>query len=524
MVKNLDLLLVHPSFTNVYQKTQESMDYPALEPPYRAALIAEFVRNNNYSVEILESNVLGLFAEDSAKKAHEINPGLIQIEVHGNHPSASSQLMDWVTTFNKTLKELNPEHKVLLTGTHPAALPKRTLLEKSGDYVARGDGFYATLGLLQGGELSKISGLWYMYEGRPVEGIHADLLESVELNTLFKRAAWDLLPIEKYRAHDWHCLEDLNQRQPYISIYTSFGCPFSCDFCCINAPFNDDGLTKNRIRFRDPKIVVDEIEEVVKLHNANPKKRLNLKIIDEMFIFNRPHYTSIAKEIIARNLGDSLNTWAYARVDTLKEDNLELLKKAGFNWLALGIESGSKHVRDGVDKGRFGEDKMMKVVKAIQNQGIYIVGNYIFGLPDDDAQTMQQTYDLAVALKCERPNFYCAMAYPGSGLHKMAATGKYPLPQGWDNSKPLLPEDTDKDGPGWIGYSQHSYNILNLPTAHLFSEQVLSYRDEAMVKYFSDSNYLNRIALQFGEYTAKKFKEMNAILPKRKLLEPIKIA
>ena len=524
MSKNLDLLLVHPSFTNVYQKAQEAVDYPALEPPYRAALTAEFVRNNGYSVEILESNVLGLSAEESAQKTNEINPGLVQIEVHGNHPSASSQLMDWVTDFNKTLKELNPNKKVLLTGTHPAALPKKTLLEGAGDYVGRGDGFYTTLGLLQGGELSKISGISYMENGHSVNGLHAKLLEPEELNVAFKRAAWDLLPIEKYRAHDWHCLENIDQRQPYMSMYTSFGCPFSCTFCCINAPFNDGGLVKNRIRVRDPKIIVDEIEEVVKLHGANPQKKLNLKIIDEMFIFNKKHYTAIANEIITRNLGDSLNTWAYARVDTVKEDNLELLKKAGFNWIALGIESGSKHVRDGTEKGRFGEEDMLRVVKTIQNQGIYIVGNYIFGLPDDDEQTMQETYDLAVALKCERPNFYSAMAYPGSELHRMATTGKYPLPKEWNNSRPLLPEDVHKGGPGWIGYTQHGYATLNLPTAHLLPEQVLSYRDESMVKYFSDPDYLDRIARQFGDYTAKKFKVMNAILPKRKLFESLKVA
>ncbi|MEK6889153.1 MAG: B12-binding domain-containing radical SAM protein [Nanoarchaeota archaeon] len=517
--KGPELLLVHPSFTNVYQKAQEAMDYPALEPPYRAALTAEFVRNRGHSVEILESNVLGLSAKKSATIAHETNPQLVQIEVHGNHPSASSQLMDWVTDFNQTLKELDVNHKVLLTGTHPAALPQKTLLEGSGDYVGRGDGFHTTLGLLQGVERDKIPGLWYIKEGLVVEGLHAKLLEPAEFNETFKKAAWDLLPIKDYRAHDWHCLENLDQRQPYMSLYTSFGCPFSCDFCCINAPFNDGGLAKNRIRTRDPKIVVDEIEEVVRLHGATPKKRLNLKIIDEMFVFDQRHYTAIAQEIIARNLGSSLNTWAYARVDTVKEGNLALLKSAGFNWLALGIESGSKHVREGVDKGRFGETDMVRVVKAIQNNGIYIVGNYIFGLPDDDAQTMQQTYDLAVGLACERPNFYCAMAYPGSGLHRMASAGKYPLPQNWDASRPLLPEDKEKGGPGWIGYSQHGYNTLNLPTAHLLPEQVLSYRDKAMVKYFSDPVYLERVAKQFGGNTARKFKEMNAITPKRKLLE-----
>ena len=45
--------------------------------------------------------------------------------------------------------------------------------------------------------------------------------------------------------------------------------------------------------------------------------------------------------------------WAYARVDTVREDQLALFKKAGINWLCLGIEAGSQVVRRDIEKGRF---------------------------------------------------------------------------------------------------------------------------------------------------------------------------
>jgi len=48
------------------------------------------------------------------------------------------------------------------------------------------------------------------------------------------------------------------------------------------------------------------------------------------------------------------------------------------------VESGSKFVRDGVDKGRFGNEDIPSVIKKIQDAGIYVVANYIFGLPDDN--------------------------------------------------------------------------------------------------------------------------------------------
>ena len=55
-----------------------------------------------------------------------------------------------------------------------------------------------------------------------------------------------------------------------------------------------------------------------------------------------------------RNKDDKLMMWAYSRVDTVKrKEILNLVRKAGIKWLALGIESGDKNVRLEVSKGKF---------------------------------------------------------------------------------------------------------------------------------------------------------------------------
>ena len=94
---------------------------------------------------------------------------------------------------------------------------------------------------------------------------------------------------------------------------------------------------------RSPKAVAAEIDH---LHNTYGVK--TYKIIDEMFVLNERHVTALCDELIARDYG--FNIWAYARVDTVKPHMLEKLRKAGIRWLALGIESGSEHVRDGAEK------------------------------------------------------------------------------------------------------------------------------------------------------------------------------
>ena len=78
---------------------------------------------------------------------------------------------------------------------------------------------------------------------------------------------------------------------------------------------------------------------------------------------------------------------------------MELFKKAGVNWLCLGIEAGNQNVRLEIEKGKFKQVDIRKIVAQIKDAGINILGNYIFGFPDDTIDTMNQTLDLAMELK-----------------------------------------------------------------------------------------------------------------------------
>ena len=135
--------------------------------------------------------------------------------------------------------------------------------------------------------------------------------------------------------------------------------------------------------------------------------------------------------------------------------------------------------------------------------GFYVGANYIFGLPDDNEDSMKETLDLSIKINREWANFYSAMAYPGSHLYPMAK-GK-----GW-----MLPDN--KSGPGWIGYSQHAYETLPLRTEHIKGSQVLDFRDKAFDVYFNNSDYLSMITKTFGKETAKHISKMTIHKLRRK--------
>ena len=360
----VDVVLVNPgSRTAVYQKLGGK--YSAIEPPSLAGLFATYLRNNGLRVAIIDAPAYSLSPDEVAQTVvSDWRAKFVVMVVYGFQPSASTQNMTAAGETCRSIKALDPTVQIMMTGTHPAALPQQTLEEEDIDFVCDREGPETILMTAKAlreyaPNFSNIPSLWFKQDGEIMKNMPGELMDNIDQH--MPGVAWDLLPMSNYRAHNWHCFEHINERQPYISMHTSLGCPYKCTFCCINAPFG-----KPSYRLWSPDTVIKEIDIIVNQYGVK-----NIKFVDEMFVLNRRHVLGICDRIIER--GYDLNIWAYARVDTVKDEFLEKLALAGIRWLALGIESGSKHVRDGVEKGRFGTDAIIEVVRKIQAAGINVI-------------------------------------------------------------------------------------------------------------------------------------------------------
>jgi anaerobic magnesium-protoporphyrin IX monomethyl ester cyclase len=490
----LDLLLINPGArAQVYRSLANSL--AAIEPPIWCGLLAAFVGGKGFSVKIIDADAENLSPAQTADRTSGYNPVLAAIVVLGANPSASSTpKMTAAGEIASELKKRDPRIKIIFIGLHPSALPEQTLNEEKTDFVCQGEGFHTLIELLPvlksnnaSGDY-KIPGLWYRREGGVVSNLPASLVNPDDL----PMAAWELLPMDKYRAHNWHCFEHLDQRQPYAVIYTSLGCPFNCSYCNVRALYND----KPGIRFRSPEKVVGEIDFLVNKYGIK-----NLKILDELFALGEERVRRIC-DLIIRG-GYDLNIWAYARVDTVNERMLKEMKKAGINWLAYGFESASDVVRQGVSK-KTKQETTNQAIETTRRAGIYIIGNFIFGLPDDNLETMQQTLEMAKEYNFEYVNFYTAMAYPGSQLYTEAVKQGIQLPG------------------SWTAYGQYAEDTLPLPTRYLAASEVLRFRDGAFKEYFSNPEYLASISEKFGPEAVEHVKEMLKHEIRRKNMTPSK--
>lgn len=483
---SLDLLIIKPGAQKqLYQSLSEGIS--GLEPPLWTALLAGYIRDKGFSVKIADVEV-----QDVTKPLLHEKFRLIALVVSGTNPSASTSNMIGARVILESMKHFGINTRTILMGLHPSALPERTLREEDVDMVCQGEGFDCLWALLTNEPYKNIPGLWYKYPSLMLNSNEYTIMRNppaklVDPN-LLPMPAWDLLPMEKYRAHNWSCFgQDINNRGHYGVVYTSLGCPFSCSFCCVNAMFGE-----HRIRYRDPQKVIEEVDYQVEHFGLH-----NLKIMDEMFDLNEQHVLDICNLLIERDYG--LNIWAYARVDTINRKKLWMMKKAGINWLGIGYESGSEMIRGKVSKGRFDNQRIYEVTRMIKEAGINVGGNFVFGLPDDTHETMTETLELAKKLNCEYANFYVAQSYPGSKLYE-------------DEHRENTPED-------WVKYSQYGYYTEPRGTAYLSPKTIVQFRDQAFDDYFSSKQYQEMMLEKFGADTLDHITEMLEHKLKRKLLE-----
>ena len=503
---SLDILFIHPNASKkIYQEL--SKDHSAYEPPIWAGMLANHCRSKNFKTAILDCEVNKFDYEKSAKEINNLKPKIACFVVYGQQPSASSQNMEGATKTSIELKKLNNEIKTLFVGGHVAALPKETLLKESSiDFVALNEGVYSISNLLSADNLNeesylkKIKGIGFRNNENQIILNEPEIVVPKKLlEDDLPGIAWDLLPkLSEYRTAGWHSWSNNSDKQPFAALYTSLGCPYKCSFCMINIinrTNNDENISSqnsNIFRWWSPEFIIKQFDYIAK------QGVKNVKIADELFVLNPNHFMKICDLLIERNYG--FNIWAYSRIDTCKPQYLEKLKKAGVNWLGLGIENPDTVLRKEVHKDSYKEVKIIDVINGIRDSGINVAANYIFGLPEDTEKSLKFTYDFAEETNSEMVNFYSAMAYPGSPLFLEARKNGIELPSTYS------------------GYSQHSYDTLNLSTTKLSASQILKFRDEAWMKYHTNEKYLNLIKEKFGQNAVDNIKSTTKIKLKRKLL------
>ncbi|MBC2714888.1 MAG: radical SAM protein [Desulfobacteraceae bacterium] len=229
-----------------------------------------------------------------------------------------------------------------------------------------------------------IKGLAFFEDEKFISTGPGDFIENLDVLPLPSR---HLLPLSKYKALGFP-----------ISIITSRGCPNKCIFCLGRK------MVGFKVRYRDPVRVADEIEMIL----DSGFERIN--IADDLFTANKKRVKAVCEEIINRGLRFGWS--AFARVDTVDEETLGIMKKAGCDAVSFGIESGNPEMLKRVKK-RITLDQARKAVQACKQVGMIAHASFMVGLPGETQQTMQDSLDFARELDIEHGYHFLA-PFPGT--------------------------------------------------------------------------------------------------------------
>jgi len=505
MNRQLDVLFVSAdSGLAAYQ--QLSQTFSAIEPPTWALLLAQSCRAKGFGVAILDCSAERLSLEQAVARIGDARPRLVCFVVYGQNPNSGTTSMAGATELAAAFKRASPGVPTCFVGSHASALPLEVLAEPGVDFVLLNEGVYALHNLLRTdlrSDLQHVRGIGFKSDGAPRLNEAERVVPQQLMDQDLPGYAWDLLPsrerpLDLYRAHFWHANFDHALRTPFAAVYTSLGCRFKCDFCMINIlnrTSNEEGVSaasSPMMRFWSPEFMLRQFDELARMGVST------VRLSDEMFFLDRRFFEPLLQGLVERDLG--LRMWAYSRIDTVRPKYLELFRRAGVTWLALGVEAANQEIRREVSKGTFEEINIREVAKAIREADVNVIANYIFGFPDDTMDTMQQTLDLALELNTEMANMYPCQALPGSPLFVEARR------QGWP-----LPRD-------YAGYGFLSYESQPLPTKHVSAADVLRFRDRAWNTYFTNPPYLDLVERRFGTQQRQNVEEMARIPLRRKLL------
>lgn len=370
-----------------------------IQPSLGLGYLATAIRQK-HEVKILDCIKDDIRADDLSDYIQNFNPDILGMQCYTFD-------LDFVKKGFIASKEINPNIINMVGGPHPSAVPKETMeyFGKFVDFAFQGE---AEIGLpLLLDEIVKerrndfidIPGLVWQSNGKLVlnRQVYPENLDMLGL------PAWDLIQPERYPEAQHGAFF---RKFPIAPIMITRGCPFNCTFCA-------GGLISGKqIRKRG----IDNVLSEIKMLYVDRGIR-EFHIIDDNFTADKKYAKELLLRLIDLRLNITLATPNGVRVDTLDEELLILLKKAGLYTISLGIESGSDRVLM-LMKKNLTVEKIRKTVNMIRQFNIDIAGFFIIGFPEETMEDINKTIRLSLELDLIRANYFTYLPFPGTESYK----------------------------------------------------------------------------------------------------------
>ena len=367
------------------------------------------------------------------------------------------------------IRKVKNDTIVIFGGHHSTYMYDQLLQNFDIDYIVLGEGEDKLLNLIRSIEgktsIESVGGIAYKRNGQIIRNVseRIDFIEDLDkLPFPFSSdqfTIFDKYPsLKKIRPRQLEYLPpNTHDTGKIITIATSRGCPFNCQFCSSTLFWG------KKYRFRSPKNVVDEIEYYY--------KNLGFKYFnfgDDAFTIKPERCIAICNEIVDRNLKIFFD--CTTRVDRITDELVIWLKKAGCLFVALGVESGSIKILRTINK-KIKPESVIKAFSILKKHKLPAYPLLMVGNPGETNETIKKTITLLKIIKPHSITIAKTTIFPGSDLYNLAKKQNFIDDDYWLTVKPppyYTYENSIKILNKWvfkvINYDKNRYqlNILKL--------------------------------------------------------------
>jgi hopanoid biosynthesis associated radical SAM protein HpnJ len=296
------------------------------------------------------------------------------------------------------MKDSNSKMEVVFVGPPVTIEPDKVLNStKAIDFIVRREFDYQIANYAKGTPLSELPGVSYRANGVNVHNPEAPYIENLDELPWVSKVYHRDLDFRKYNVPFL-----LN---PYVSFYTTRGCPAQCTFCLW--PQTHSG---HRWRLRSVQDIANECRYV--LENFPGLKEIFFD--DDTFNYRKARTIELCAELKKLKF-----TWSCTSRVTTDYETLKAMKEAGCRLLIVGYESGDEQILRNIKKGAT-IDMALRFTENCHKLGLTIHADFIVGLPGETRETLRNTIDFAKRVDAETIQVSIAHAYPGTEFYGFA--------------------------------------------------------------------------------------------------------
>ena len=411
--EDFKVLLISPPLS-VEKQAGSLKDIANVLPTMGIGYIAALLEKDGIRVGLLDGIGEPMDADVIMKRIALEDPAIIGI-------TATILTIYTVQRLAEEIKARFPETLLVIGGPQLCSAPDKTMLEGPYDIGVIGEGEVTMLELAravreENSDFGNIKGLIIKKEGKLLRNAPREYIK--DLDSLPFPARHLYPPLKKYRPVPASYI-----KTPVGLMISSRGCPYQCIFC-------DRKVFGNKFRAHSPKYVVDEIDQVMRVHGAR-----EIRFMDDTFTLDIKRVDAICDEIFKRKI--KVPWTCLTRVDTVNLDILKKMKRAGCWQVIYGIESGDQRMLDVIKKGVTVEDNE-RAVHLSKKAGLNVRATFVFGLPGETLETIRNTVEFAKRVPFDVVNFFTVILFPGNELYTIAKKEGKILHENYDDYTSLI--------------------------------------------------------------------------------------